>query len=159
MEPSNESISPGNEPEIILNGEATPRPGARNKGGRPKFVPTEDQVKQVKAMCMWGTPHHHQARVIGISIKTFIRAFRKDLDLGQSQGVVHCFGKLHAAINAGEQWAIKLYLANTCGWHDTNVLRTQQLGADGKPINPNGTVYVIKKEELKLLSEELDTDV
>ena len=50
--------------------------------GRPAFVPTEDQRRQVKAMAAYGVPQDDIATVLAIDAKTLRKHFWSDLQTG-----------------------------------------------------------------------------
>jgi hypothetical protein len=146
MEPSNESTPP------------TPSP--KNKGGRPRYVPDAKAIQKVTNLIATGMPLETAADCMELSYKTFKRAFKKEIKLGRAQGLAVAFGMYTKAIANGESWAISKKLAIEGNYREIPLVQSQQLGADGKPVNPPGTtVYVIKPEELKQISEDLKDKV
>lgn len=53
-----------------------------NRGGRPKYTPTEKERSQCKALAAMGVPHTDIALVLQISAPTLRRHFRHELDTG-----------------------------------------------------------------------------
>jgi hypothetical protein len=157
MEQSNESTSPGDEPQVILNGEK--EPPKKTKGGRPRWVPTQAELQKVTNLAGSGVPIDTIATCMGVSFKTLKRACAKEITLAKAEGIAICFGMFFKAVKAGEPWAISKKLAIDANYREIPIVQSQQLGSDGKPVNPTGTVYVIKPEELKQISQDLDEKV
>jgi hypothetical protein len=155
MEPSNGSESPDSDPEVILNGES-PR---KHPGGRPKWVPTEAERQKVINLAAAGVPWTTIADCMQVSFKTLKRALKSELARARSEGIAVAFGMFFKAIKNGEPWAISKKLAIDANYREIPIVQSQQLGADGKPVNPNATVYVIKPEELKQISQDLKDKV
>lgn len=137
----------------------TPAPPKKGKGGRPRFVPTDEQINRVYQMCQWGVSHDDQARVIGIAPKTFKKAFKPQVQVGKSTGIVHAFGKFHQAIAAGKEWAIRLKLSVDAGYREPNIIQNQTLGADGRPIDPNTHTLKVKPEQIAAAIQKLKDEV
>lgn len=94
------------------------------------------KVEQLASIC--GT-QEEIAAALGISVDTLSRRTKDSADFaevlrrGKLKGNLHAKSKLRAAIDKGEAWAIKLYLATQCeGWSEKN--RIELTGKEGTPI-------------------------
>lgn len=108
-----------------------------------KFIPTDEQRKQVSLLAAVGTVHPLIARMIlkedgkPISTKTLTRHFKDELDLGLAKANCIVGGKLFEMASDGKHDACTMFWMKTrAGWRETNVQQNQQLDQNGNPINP-----------------------
>jgi hypothetical protein len=111
------------------------------------------KVEQLASIC--GT-QEEIASALGISVDTLSRRTKDSADFaevfrrGKLKGNLHAKSKLRAAINKGEAWAIKLYLATQCeGWSEKSQL--ELTGKNGGPIET--------KENKELTGAELKAEL
>ena len=129
----------------------------KEKQRRKRYCKTEKESQNVAMWSGFGVCHATICLKLKITAKTLYRHYRLELDEGKAQGEILAVGMLFKAMQAGEQWAIALYLGQKCGWWPSMKQQRQLLGADGQPINPpaSGVTYVIKTEELKQITQQL----
>lgn len=126
--------------------------------GRPRYVKDDKTVELVTNFASLGMRHDIMAYALKITTKTLRKYYRDELNIGLAQGHANCLGRLRICVDRFEPWAIALYMRLIMGMTDEQVIKTQQLGADGKPINP-GPTYVIKGEDLKQIEQDLEEKV
>jgi hypothetical protein len=95
---------------------------------------------RITAYAMVGTPHHNIAVLVGITTKTLLKYYRKELDYGKAHGVANVAGKAYKGAMAGDKTMICFFLKCMGGWRETHVVQAQTLGADGNPTAPAGAV-------------------
>jgi hypothetical protein len=91
--------------------------------GQPKHAPTDDQRKIVTMAAMIGTPHHDIAPLIGISIKTLLRHYRKELDISKTSATVKVGGTLYNAAVSGNVTAMIFWMKAQAGWRDVHIVK------------------------------------
>ena len=98
--------------------------GARPGSGRPKFVPTDNERKQVEAMAGYGVPQEHIARLVrdGIDKVTLIKNFRKELDQGIAKANAKIAGTLFQQATSGNTAAAIFWAKVRMGWTETQKL-------------------------------------
>lgn len=105
---------------------------ASNKGGRPPFKPSEEQIYSVDLMASIGIPHEAIAGALGIDKKTLYKYFRTQLDHGKTRTVTKVADSLVRQALAGNVTAAIFYLKTQAGWKEAQV--HELTGADGGPI-------------------------
>jgi hypothetical protein len=91
---------------------------------RPKFNPTEEQRRLVKAFSAYGIPQEQIARRIGIrSTKTLREHFRKELAEGISDATFNVSQTLYKMAMSGKNIVATLFwLKCRAGWKERSVL-------------------------------------
>jgi len=103
-----------------------------NPGGRPAFVPTEQQRQLVEQMTAVGIPQESIARVIEIDLKTLRKYFRDELDTAAAKANAKVGGMLfNKAIN-GDTSAAIWWSKSRMGWKETSV--SQHTDGEGNPL-------------------------
>lgn len=125
--------------------------GARPGAGRPAYVPTDADRKQVEAMSGYGVPIEQIAAVTmgGISMETLYAHFREEMVAGKA--------KINAKI--GQTLAQKALGGDTAAmiWWSKSQMRFKEkvelehTGADGGPIKSEATVVLDPSEAYKRL--------
>lgn len=125
--------------------------GARPGAGRPAYVPTDADRKQVEAMSGYGVPIEQIAAVTmgGISMETLYVHFRDELIAGKA--------KINAKI--GQTLAQKALGGDTAAmiWWSKSQMRFKEkvelehTGADGGPIKSEASVVLDPSEAYKRL--------
>lgn len=94
-----------------------------NRGGRPPFIPTDDQKKIVSMMTALGLPQDRIQMVIinprsgkPIERVTLARAFSDEIELARAQ--LDLVFAMTEGIRRGDIRAIGLYARNRMGWRD-----------------------------------------
>ncbi len=94
----------------------------RNKGGRPKHKRDKQIAGQVLAYSSILTPHHDIAFLVGLSTKTLLKYYDKELQQGAIRAKLVGRRKLFERVNDGEPWAIQMLLKCKDGWTETQAL-------------------------------------
>ena len=95
----------------------------KNKGGRPPFVPEEDERKLVEQMCAVGIPHEQIAAVIrgGIDAETLKKHFKVELREAKIKANAKIGGTLFNKAMSGDTTAAIFWAKTQMGWKETNV--------------------------------------
>jgi len=107
---------------------------ARKLGGKPAFVPHEDERRQVEAMSGWGVPQEQIASLIrnGISVETLTKYFGRELLTGKAKANTGVGRTLHQKAMSGDTQAL-IWLSKTqMRWAETQ--KHEITGRDGKPV-------------------------
>lgn len=119
--------------------------GVRGK----KFVPTEEQRAAVQEAVGLGGTQAVIAKMLGISVVTLEKAFRRELDTGAEIACQRVARSLYErAIDpktgmAGVSAGIFFLKARGNGnWRD-DYRTVEHVGADGKPLPPQGGVMIV----------------
>lgn len=110
---------------------------SRHGEGRKAYEPTPADRATVKALVAAGVTEARIAPCIGgygVSEKTLRKHFKKELKTARSEVTALAMSKLLAGIQAGEAWAIKLWMMAREGW--TEQARILQEGG-GTIVNVN----------------------
>ncbi len=102
-----------------------------------KFIPTDDERKEVEKLIAAGIPQASVAIVIrdGISEPTLRKHFRHELDTAMVKAHGDIAGKIWELAMAGDKTLLIFYAKTQMGWKETQVL-------EGNPDAP----FVIKHE-------------
>ncbi len=108
--------------------------GARENAGRPAFVPTENERKQVEALSGFGLPFEQIAALVrdGIHIDTLRTHFQAELVNGKAKANAQVGKSIFQKAMAGDTTAQIWWSKCQMGWKDTQ--RLEHTGADGAPI-------------------------
>ena len=97
-----------------------------------KHVPTDEQRTKAKGYAAVGLPHHDIAKMVGVSIKTLLKHYRDELDLGKATANAQVAGKLFSMAIGGNVASAIFWLKAQAGWRETQ--RHELGGLDGEPI-------------------------
>lgn len=86
--------------------------------GRPAFVPTDEQRKQVEQYVAVGTTQAVIAEVMGFSIDTLQRHFRKEIDTAGEKASARVAGRLYAKAMEGDVTSMIFWLKTRAGWRE-----------------------------------------
>lgn len=127
------------------NGHGGARPGA----GRPPFVPTDADRKQVEALSGYGLPVHQIAALIqgGISLETLYEHFQPEMVAGKAKANSQVAQTLFKKAMAGDTAAAIWWSKSQLRWSE----RHEITGADGGPIKTEATVTLDPSEAYKRL--------
>jgi len=106
-----------------------------NKGGRPRFEPTEDQRRIVSVMAAGGFQQDAIAYAIGCSDETLRKYFRDELKSGGAKAHAMVVGNLfrQATKDDPRSTAAAIFWTKTrLGWKDTS--RLEHGGIENSPI-------------------------
>ena len=109
---------------------------AKNRGGRPKYIPTEADRNTVRNMAAAGIPQHNIRQCIGtagISEPTLRKHFARELETSPHMVTGFAMSKLFAAITANEAWAICFWLKCKANFRETQ--RIEQIGDPAAPLH------------------------
>ena len=100
------------------NGHGGRRPGA----GRPRFAPTDDERRQVKALSGYGLGHKQMASLIrgGISPVTLEKWFHVELDSGHALACAQVGRTLFEKAMGGDTTAMIWWSKSQMGWRERN---------------------------------------
>ena len=96
---------------------------------------------------MVGLPHHMISQLMGIDTKTLLKYYGEEMADGKARASYAVSKTLYAQATGEKDkdgnWTILPNLSAAIfwtkaqmGWREGSLLQTQQLGADGKPIDP-----------------------
>ena len=133
-------------------GRGGPRPnsgGARPGAGRPPFVPTDADRKQVEALSGYGLPVHQIAALIqgGISVDTLYEHFSEEMVSGKAKANSQVAQTLFKKAMAGDTAAAIWWSKSQLRWSE----RHEITGADGGPIKTEASVTLDPSEAYKRL--------
>ena len=102
--------------------ETTEAPKKR-RGGRRKFIPTDEEREKIRALAEAGVKHSIMCKMVGkwpegLSEKTFRSAFSQELELAPHELTARALVKLKAKIEAGDLGAICFWLKSKAGFND-----------------------------------------
>ena len=124
---------------------------------RPPHAPTPEQRQIVELAAVVGIPHHDIGPLVGVSIKTLLKHYRKELALGKTRANVKVGGSLYNAAIKGNVAAMIFWMKAQAGWRE--VQHHEHAGPGGKPIALAAASASISDEDamkvyLKLVSKE-----
>lgn len=107
--------------------------GAQPGAGRPAFVPTPEERKQVEAMSGYGVPQDQIAVLVrdGIHIDTLRAHFRSELQAGKAKANARVGKTLFEQAMAGNTAAAIWWSKTQMKWAET--VKHENTGADGGP--------------------------
>lgn len=110
------------------------RGGARPGAGRPAFVPTEAERKQVEALSGYGLPMEQIAMLVrnGIHIDTLRTHFQQQLGAGKAKANAQVGKTLFQRAIGGDTTAMIWWSKTQMKWSE--VQRHELTGADGGPV-------------------------
>ena len=88
-----------------------------------KFIPTDDERKEVAKLIGVGVPQADVALVIleGISEPTLRKHFRHELDTAMAKAHGDIAGKIYELALAGDRSLLMFYAKTQMGWKETSV--------------------------------------
>ena len=113
---------------------ATNRGGAREGAGRPEFVPTAAERKQVEALSGYGLTIEMIRHLVrdGISGETLMAHFRAELDAGKAKANAQVGKRLFQKVMEGDTTAMIWWTKTQMRWSETQ--KVEITGAAGGPI-------------------------
>ena len=116
--------------------------------GRPAFLPTDEQRRQVEAMVGFGIPEAQIARLIdnpqtkrSIDEKTLRHHFRNEIDTGQVKANTAVAQSLFRMATSGNVVAAAIFWAKTrMGWKETAAV--EMSGKDGVALVPAISIHI-----------------
>lgn len=123
-----------------------PNGGARPGAGRPAFVPTAAERKQVEALSGYGLPIEQIGALVrdGIHIDTLRAHFAAELVSGKSKANAQVGKTLFQKVMAGDTTAAIWWSKTQMRWAETQ--KHEHTGADGAPIEFKKIERVIVKK-------------
>lgn len=122
--------------------------GARAGAGRPAFVPTDDERRQVEGMSGFGVPLEQIGALVrgGISTEALTAHFRPELITGKAKANTKVGQTLFQKAIDGDVTAMIWWSKSQMRWSDA-VQRVELTGAGGTPLT-------IATQQLRRLSDE-----
>ena len=123
--------------------------GARPGAGRPPFVPTDDERKQVEALSGYGLPQEQIAILIrgGIGLDTLREHFATELVSGKAKANGQVGKTLFQKAMGGDTAAMIWWSKAQMRWAETQ--KHEHTGTDGAPIEIKRIERVIVDQQLK----------
>jgi len=120
-----------------------PNGGARPGAGRPAFVPTASERKQVEALSGYGIPQEQIGMLVrdGIHLETLKTHFAQQLGTGKAKANAQVGKTLFQRAIGGDTTAMIWWSKTQMKW--TEVQRHELTGADGGPIQTQAQVVEI----------------
>jgi hypothetical protein len=108
--------------------------GAREGAGRPAFVPTAAERKQVEALSGYGLTIEMIRHLVrdGIAIETLMTHFRAELDAGKAKANAQVGKRLFQKVMEGDTTAMIWWTKTQMRWSETQ--KVEITGAAGGPI-------------------------
>jgi hypothetical protein len=108
--------------------------GAREGAGRPAFVPTAAERKQVEALSGYGLTIEMIRHLVrdGIAIETVLTHFRAELDAGKAKANAQVGKRLFQKVMEGDTTAMIWWTKTQMRWSETQ--KVEITGAAGGPI-------------------------
>lgn len=108
--------------------------GAQPGAGRPPFVPTDDERKQVEALSGYGLPQDQIAILIrgGIALETLRQHFATELVSGKAKANGQIGKTLFQKAMGGDTAAMIWWSKSQMRWAETQ--KHEHTGSDGAPI-------------------------
>jgi hypothetical protein len=122
-------------PPVKKHGGARPGTGGAQPGaGRPAFVPTDAERKQVEAFSGYGLPIEQIAVLVrdGIHIDTLRAHFATELQSGKAKANAQVGKTLFQKVMAGDTTAAIWWSKTQMRWAETQ--KHELTGADGAPL-------------------------
>jgi hypothetical protein len=95
---------------------------AKNYGGRPSYVPSDEDRKKVEALAAVGAARTDIAKMLKIDVKTMRRHFARELETGAIQANAMVCGALFQACTVDRNVnAIIWWMKNRMGWRENPV--------------------------------------
>lgn len=106
----------------------------KNKGGRPQYKPTEQDIKTVEVMTACGISQEDVARCIGggITIKTLRKHFGEELATAKIKANAKMGQQIFTQAMAGNTSAAIWWSKTQMGWKET--VKNEHTGEDGGAI-------------------------
>lgn len=127
--------------------------GARSGAGRPEFVPTDAERRQVEALSGYGLPMEQIAVLVrgGIHMETLREHFADELVAGKAKANSGVGKTLYQKAMSGDTAAMIWWSKTQMKWSE----RIEHVGANGGPIKQEHTVTVDPSEAyMRLLRGE-----
>jgi hypothetical protein len=108
--------------------------GARAGAGRPAFVPTEAERKQVEALSGYGLTVEMIRHLVrgGIALATLFEHFRAEMDAGKAKANAQVGKRLFQKVMDGDTTAMIWWTKTQMRWSETQ--KVEITGAAGGPI-------------------------
>ncbi len=106
----------------------------KRTAGRPRFVPTLEERKQVEVFAGFGLPIEHIGTLVrgGIHKETVMKAFPDELVRGKAKANVKVAQTLFNKATSGDVTAMIWWTKSQMGWRE--VQKHEVTGADGGPV-------------------------
>lgn len=127
--------------------------GAQPGAGRPPFVPTDDERKQVEALSGYGLPQEQIAILIrgGIALETLREHFATELVSGKAKANGQVGKTLFQKAMGGDTAAMIWWSKAQMRWAETQ--KHEHTGTDGAPIEIKRIERVIVDQSTQNKSE------
>jgi len=88
---------------------------------RPNHKPSDAQRAEATAYAMVGVPHHDISILLGLTTKTLLKHYRRELDLGKARANAQIGGKLFKKASGGDTACMIFWMKAQAGWREVQV--------------------------------------
>lgn len=115
-------------------------------GGRPRYVPSDEQRELVRNLSAAGLSHESIQRCLptGPKIETFRKVFRLELETSKDIVTAKAISKLIVKIEAGDLGAICFWLKCKAGFVDRQAIDHRSVDIEGNDRDINITVEYVR---------------
>lgn len=116
------------------------------KRGRPAFVPTAQERKQVEALAGYGVPQDQIALLVrdGIDKGTLLKYFRHELDRGMAAANAKVAETLFQQAVSGNTAALIFWTKVRMGWRETQAVDITTGGESFRGIDREAAIRAIR---------------
>lgn len=130
----------------------------KNPVGRPPYVATDKDRKQVLIMAGIGLTQEQISKILGISDDTLRKHYRDELDTAEARMNAQVAQNLFSIATSKGQGAVSaatFWMKTRAQWRETN--RTELSGVNGGPIQTESKIDLshMTQEELDILDKAL----
>lgn len=102
--------------------------------GRPPHQPTDETRQKVQLHGMVGTRQEVIAEILGISVDSLQRHYRKELDLARDQANASVGGALYKKAMAGDTASMIFWLKTRARWRETVDISNEDGSLKPEPV-------------------------
>lgn len=106
----------------------------KGKVGRPPHVPTDATRQTVQLHGMVGTRQEIIAEILGISVDSLQRHYRKELDLARDQANASVGGALYKKAMSGDTASMIFWLKTRARWRETVDISNEDGTLKSEPV-------------------------
>jgi hypothetical protein len=117
---------------------------------KPRHEPTPKTMAEAKAYAAVGVPHHDIALLIGVSIKTLLKYYRTEMDIGKARANATVAKGLFSSATKGNLGAQIFWMKSQAGWREVQSI--EHTGKDGGPIETKNVSDLTDDELLRIAS-------
>jgi len=133
-----------------------PHGGAREGAGRPAFVPTESERKQVESLSGYGVPIDQICTLVrdGINVDTLRAHFDKELKAGKAKANAQIGQTLFQKAIKGDTTAAIWWSKTQMKWRETTMHEVTGKDGDAMQVDIYHTVFGKLLENIKMQRQQ-----